>query len=233
MATQFAEVITNYAMPIIDDTRLSSEIVENPALFFRRMSVFVNVAIPMLDRPPALTRYLEDGLTPAEYSDFYWTSDGTRTVVETGQIGYDLMSCQINQTAKDGTVFSEAYTSVEYDSETGNVTFPESVGAGIELQMDFYKDGSFAQDLTVRIKRLIGLAIAILWDERFTRNWLNMQQKIHDKSFDTVNEGTYTRETQNRLDKNRSDFYSQLRKYEQDCAYSRTVPTYAKRTEFV
>lgn len=233
MATEFAEVVTQYAMPLIDDTRLNHEIAENPALFFRRMSVFMTVAVPKLDRPPTLVQYLESGMAEARYSDYYWTADGISIVVETGQVGYDLMSCQINTEAKDGTVFSEPYTVAEYDPKTGNVTFPAGVDAGTEFQMDFYKDGAFAQDLTPSIKRLLGLAIAIIWDERFTRNWLNIQQKIHDKSFDNANESTYTRETQNRLDKNRADFYSQLRKYEQDCLYAKTVPSRIKRMDFV
>ena len=32
MATQFADVITGYALPVIDDVRLQEELAKNPAL---------------------------------------------------------------------------------------------------------------------------------------------------------------------------------------------------------
>lgn len=235
MATQFADVITGYALPVIDDVRLQEELAKNPAVLLRRMSIFLTVAIPSLNYPPTLVPYLLDGLTEARYDDYYWVAgeSETETAIETGKIGYELMSCQLNKAAQDGTIYSTPYKQASYDPETGEVTFPAGIAAGTEFQIDFYSDGTFANDLTPSIKRLLGLAIAIVWDERFTRNWLNMQQKIHDKSFDTVNEGTYMRESSNRLEKNRAEFFAQLRKYEQDCAYAKAVSRSGKRTEFV
>ena len=67
------------------------------------------------------------------------------------------------------------------------------------------------------------MAIAIVWDERFSRNWLSITQKIKDSSFDTVNESNYMREVQSRLVTNRQLLNDELRKYEQDLAYSNTV----------
>ena len=67
------------------------------------------------------------------------------------------------------------------------------------------------------------MGIAIIWDERFTRNWLDMTMKIHDDSFTVANESNYIKETTARLVKNRAEFAGELQKYEQDCAYYAVV----------
>ena len=62
MGTSWSEVICNYAMPVIDDVRLTDQMNENPALFLRRMSLYMDLAIPMLSRPPSLDALLKEGL---------------------------------------------------------------------------------------------------------------------------------------------------------------------------
>ena len=227
MGTAWSEVICNYAMPLIDDVRLTDQMDENPALFFRRMSLYVNIALPNLSRPPELDAYLKYGLTQPEYDDTSWTSteDSTEgnTVVSTGITGYELFSCSLRTTSDSGLVTLTSVSDVEYDSDTGEVTFPVQSAEGLEYILDFYNDGSFGNDLTEAQKRLVGMPIAIVWDERFSRNWLNIQQKIHDSNFDTVNESNYMREVQSRLVTNRGLLNDEIRKYEQDLAYSNTV----------
>lgn len=231
MATQFAEVISRYAMPIIDDVRLTEEMETSSALFLRRMSVMLTAAIPYMNNPPTLQQYLQDGLTDAEYDDYY--AEAISNTIETGKTGYEIVTCQTVEPMQDGTVYNHPIEGAEYDPETGIVTIPAIDLTAGTIQIDFYKDGTFGNDLSPNIKHLLGLAIAIIWDERFTRNWLNIQMKNHDKSFDVVNEGTYMRESQARLEKNRAEFYAQMRKYEQDCAYAKSVGLYGKKTVFI
>lgn len=233
MGTSWAEVITNSAMVYIDDLRLREDLAVNPAQFFRKMALYMNQAIPLMNRPPELLNFLTVGLIQPTFGDSTWTStqESTvqETVVETGQVGFSLFSCVVSRADSRGNVTFTPYTAAGYDSETGKVTFPVQAAAGTQYVLDFYTDGSFAQTLTATQQWLLGQAIALTWDERFSRNWLNMQPKVHDNSFTTVNEGTYTEKVTARMKSNRAAFFDALRKYEQDCAFQNLVP-YPQKT---
>lgn len=227
MGTPWTEIICNYAMPVMDDVRLIDQMGENPALFFRRMALYMDLAIPIVSRPPELDSYLNYELVKPVYDDMIWRSTSEslegETTVETTMTGYDLFSCSLREVDESGVVTSAPVSGVTYYPETGTVVFPQQETVGLEYNVDFYTDGSFYYDLTEAQKRLLGLAVGVVWDERFSRNWLNIQAKIHDASFNTVNESNYMREVQNRLFMNRHLLNDELRKYEQDVAYKNTV----------
>ena len=227
MGTPWTEIICNYAMPVMDDVRLIDQMGENPALFFRRMALYMDLAIPMVSRPPELDSYLKYELVKPVYDDMIWRSTSEslegETTVETTMTGYDLFSCSLREVDESGVVTSTPVSGVTYDPETGTVVFPQQETVGLEYNVDFYTDGSFYYDLTEAQKRILGLAVGVVWDERFSRNWLNLTMKVKDASFDTVNESNYMREVQNRLFMNRHLLNDELRKYEQDVAYKNTV----------
>lgn len=223
MATSWADVIANSAMVFIDDVRLKEQLQTSPALFYRRMSLYVENALPLLSRPPELITYLNNGLTKPTFADFEWVSTdestSEETQVQTNLTGYDLFSCVIREDDGEGNITLKAYPEATYNSETGVVTFPVQDTNDITYMMDFYSDGSFEKDFSPTVKRLLGLAIAIVWDTRFERTWLNLTPKIHDSSFETVNEANYTDKANLRLRENRLAFEDELRKFEQDNAY--------------
>ena len=227
MGTAWSDIITNSAMVVIGDDRMQDDLRTDAALFFRRMSSWMGMAIPMLKSPPELLVYLTDVLVEPQYADFEWTSDQIsttqETAIETGKIGYELCNCVSVQYARNGDAAFFPYTDFTYDPETGAVTFPQQDSADVEYRLDFYTDGQFAHDLTFRQKRLLGLAIAVTWDNRFNREWLNIQPKVKDKSFNTPNENTTMKESTARYKENLQLFYSELRGYEQECAYMRRV----------
>lgn len=227
MGTQWIEIVTDYAMVLIDDTRLTDDAAADPAQFFRRMSLYINLAIPLLNRPPELQSYLSNELRQPQYTDAEWISTEesltAETAVSTGNVGYGLFSCAVRQTDAAGNISLTRYDAAAYDSETGVVTFPIQAAENTEYIMDFYNDGEFKNELTATQKRLLGIATAYVWDERFSRNWLNMQMKIHDQSFTTVNESTYTEKITARLKTNKKLLSDELWKYEQDCNYNAYV----------
>lgn len=227
MGTPWTEIICNYAMPVMDDVRLIDQMGENPALFFRRMALYMDLAIPMVSRPPELDSYLNYELVKPVYDDMIWRSTSEslegETTVKTTMTGYDLFSCSLREVDESGVVTSTPVSGVTYDPETGTIVFPQQETVGLEYNVDFYTDGSFYYDLTEAQKRILGLAVGVVWDERFSRNWLNLTMKVKDASFDTVNESNYMREVQNRLFMNRHLLNDELRKYEQDVAYKNTV----------
>lgn len=229
--TAIAEVITQ-AMVYIDDIRLQEQLGVNPALFYRRMSDYINAAMPLLSSPPQLFDYVYGEYTAPEYADMYWTSTeesiAGETVIPTEYTGYDLCSVVSLDAENNATAYTEAI----YDSETGAITFPPQLEAGINYEIDFYKDGETA-DLTPTMVRLFALAIAIVWDERFSNSWLNITPKIKDSSFQTVNESTYIDKLTHRQKENRQRFQDEMRKYEQNSAYKTIVSPYQHKPKLI
>lgn len=223
MATAWADIVAA-AMVQIDDVRLQDQLSTSPAQFYRRMAAWIKQAMPLLNRPPQLLAYLKKDMVAPEYADAEWVSTAesmtAETTLNTGAIGYDLFSVVQVIEQDQGVVTYAPYAEAQYDPETGDVTFPVQSAEGISYVLDFYTDGTF-QDLTDTQIRLFALAVAVVWDERFTRNYLNLQPKIHDSSFSTVNEATYTEKVSKRLHDNRIMFNDELRAYEQLCAYAR------------
>ena len=229
--TAIADVITQ-AMVYIDDIRLQEQLSANPALFYRRMSDYVNAAMPLLSSPTQLFDYVHRDYTEPTYDDSTWVSTEAsttqETVVDTGKTGYDL--CSIVSFDEDGDVIP--CTDAVYDAETGEITFPIQQSVGVEYEIDFYKDGETA-DLTPTMIRLFALAIAIVWDERFSNNWLNITQKLKDSSFQTVNESTYIDKITIRQKENRQRFQDEMRKYEQNTAYKTIVSPFRQKLNLV
>lgn len=227
MGTKWVEIITDYAMPLIDDVRLQEELAESSALFFRKISIFLKNAVPLLDTPPELAMFLLGGLKYPDYDDYTWISDeeslSKETEIATGKIGFDICSVIRRDVDESGVV---VYTPCEakYDKETGNVVMPKQSEPGAEYGIDFYLDGEFSGDLTLSQKSLLGLAVAVIWDERFSRNWLNLQVKIKDQSFSPGSESTYINAVYNRLEKNRAELAARLHDYDMKVAYINTVP---------
>ena len=220
--TAWADVVAA-AMVLIDDARLEEQLAVSPAQFYRRMSAWVKLAFPKLSRPPELLRYLNNGKTEPRYDDLLWTSTAEsaegESVVETGRAGYDLCSVTLRVAHPNGTVSLAPYPQAVYDPETGDVTFPRQEREGLDYDLDFYSDGAFP-DLSESQMRLLALAMATLWDERFARNWLAMGPKIHDGNFNAPNETAYMEKSSKRLRENLVSFYDELKAYEQQCAYA-------------
>lgn len=226
MATTWADIVTA-ALVQIDDVRLEEQMAVSPAQFYRRMSEYIEQALPLLSRPPKLLEYLKNGMVKPEFGDYLWesaeSSTEAETNVETGMIGYDLCSVTQRVLHDNGTVSLLPYPEAGYDANTGIVTMPQQDAAGIGYDFDFYTDGSFP-DLSDTQMRLFALAIAVVWDERFSRNWLSMQMKIKDESFSTVNEANYIEKVTKRLRDNRVSFNDELRWYEQMSYYRGLKP---------
>lgn len=223
MGTPISDVISNYAMVEIDDIRLREQAQENPALFFRRMALYMYMAIPLFNRPPEMREYLLNGLTEPSFDNFEWVSTEKSvtesTIVSTGMTGFELFSCSSVAYDGAGNAVLTPYTEAVYNEDTGEVTFPQQTAVGLIYTMDFYTDGQFSAALTVAQKRILGLCIANVWQERFSENWLNMQPKIKDKSFESGSEHAHITANTGRIKEMRASLSSELMKYEQDCEY--------------
>lgn len=222
MATSWSDIITA-AMQIINDDRWQEQLASDPAQFYRAKSEMVRMALPLLKRPPQLLSYLQLGMSDPDYADMEWTSTEAsltqETEIQTDFYGYDLMSCVVRV---NGGMDILPYPAATYAPDTGIITFPEQAEVGVDYEIDFYSDGTFP-DLTPSQIRLFALAVAVVWDENFSRDYLDLTPKIHDTSFSTINEANYIDKSTGRLHSNRQSFNDELRDYEQLCAYLNTV----------
>lgn len=235
MATSWADIVSA-SLVQIDDVRLEEQMAVSPAQFYRRMSAMIQQAMPLLARPPELLAELKREMVLPQYDDYEWQSTEESTTqsvaVDTGMLGYDLCSVTQRVMHRNGTISLVPYEGAAYDAETGTVTMPIQATAYTNYDFDFYTDGSF-MDLTETQMRLFALAVAIVWDERFSRTWLSMTAKIHDDSFKTVNEANYIQQTTKRLHDNRIAFDHEMRAYEQLCAYNGVFKVTYNRTALV
>ncbi len=235
MATTWADVIAS-AMVLIDDVRLEEQLAVSPAQFYRRMTGWVDLAFPRLNKPPELLSYITNGKTDPDYTDFEWISTEESTTgatqVDTGAIGYELCSVTVRIQHPNNTISLLPYNDATYNAETGIVTFPQQESAGIAYDIDFYTDGTFP-DLSETQKRLMALSIATLWDNRFQRNWLAIGAKNHDDSFNPPNEQQYMEKSTKRWQANVVAFYDELREYEQSCAYTTALKNITNRVTLI
>ena len=220
--TGWSEIITS-AMTVIDDIRWLEDLETSPAMFFRAKSEYVKLALAEMNRPPELYMKLTAGMKEPSFAYCEWTSDAAsreaQTEYDTGKPGFAL--CSVAMYDAEGTHLLPY--DAAYDPATGVVTFPIQPEAGIRYAIDLYTDGEFP-DLTVRQNELFTYAVAVVWDTRFERNFLNLQAKIHDSAFSVVNEANYADKISTRLMRNEQLFRDKLNKYEQDCAYAARFP---------
>ena len=184
MSTLFSDVLTGYAMQFIDDVRWQEQLFLNPAQFFRAKSQTLISAIPRFNRPPNMQEYLKYE-APA-YADAIHTVLDTDTfplTITTTATGFDLCNVGYVTTDSVGGATYTPITGFTYDAETGAIVVQDALPVGTEIDMDFYTDGYFVNDLDDTQKRLLGLCVAYDWYYRFENAFLNVLNPITDKTF--------------------------------------------------
>ena len=230
MGTAWASVITDDAMLIINDLRLSTELTENPALFFRKMTLYMKNAIPRFNRPPEM----KDWLTYKEpaFTDFTYTTEEDYTsdfTVNTELPGYDLVSVGVNTEDVYGNPVYTPFTAFTYDAETGDVSITATaeapVASGTVFSFDFYTDGEFDNELTDEQRRILALCIQYAWETAFVNDWLNRVPRAKDASFDAGNVSSQTRANTERANAVKKVLDDEMTGYAQTCEYFQAIPS--------
>lgn len=217
--TTFADVICDYALVQIDDTRLQQQMAENPARFFRKMSLYMLNAIPRFNRPPEAREWLKYA-APA-YTDLTYIPPQAMKAgdtITTEAFGYEMCCGVIAKADGYGGIRYVPFAQ-EYDSATGIITLSQPIEAGARLELDFYTDGVFDRQLGGEMKRILGLCVQLVWENRFVNAFLIQQPKIKDKSFDVGNEANYMRSGTERLRALTRELNGELLAFEQSCYY--------------
>ena len=225
MATGFSEIITNHAMNFIEDVNWTEQLQENPAQFFRAKSLILLNAIPRFNRPYNIREYLMQYTEPV-YGDAYFTVENTGDTASfsTDFIGYELCSAGIVETANGTTTYTPCIT--HYFPETGEVIVEAGDGQikeGQQIEIDFYTDGYFENDLTQTQKRILGLCMAVDWYYAFANTFLNVANLITDKTFNLRSPSEHIRVNTERYRNLESKLSSELMAYEQSCFAVQTV----------
>lgn len=223
--TEYSEIICDYFMVQQSDVRLQDELDENQAKFFRKMATYMKSAIPMFNRPPEVRDWLKH--TDPDFDDYSMDTTSAMDdgdVIETGITGHTLCSAGVLEEDDLGEI---RYTPIEvsYDPETGDVTLQEVVGSGVEIQLDFYTDGHFDNDLTDEMKNILGLCLQYVWERRFNNDFLYRTPKAKDRNFDTGNEANWTGKGTERMRTVYGQLNSAMIAFEQALSANETIPS--------
>ena len=224
MGTAFSTVIAQATTIYLNDETLLDEFRTNPALYFRKMNLYLKSGIARFNRPPEMRDYLA-------YDDASFSNYQTKTVaiipaggsISTGIVGYELCNINIVGIDKFGDPMREPLTAFTYDAETGEIVFTDGVPADTVLDVDFYNDGAFKNELNDTQIRLLCLCMQLVWEFRFAGNWLNRQPKIRDKSFSPVSEASTTRADTERYKAWEKSLNDELEAYAQSETYRAVI----------
>lgn len=230
-AASWSEIVTHYGSVFVDDVRLRDKFHTNPAQFFEETFYYFRAAIPRFNLPLRMVSYLT--YSAPFFSTYAWAVPAAiqpappqtppvtsgPVVLHTRQAGYEICSVVIYEQDMFGNPTETAYPDAVYDRVTGDVTFPTGIAEGTQFRLYFAVDGYFDNRITDEMKRLLGLAFQVVWDNRFGSDWLSRAAKVTDKSFAPPNEANWTRAQEEKRRGLEATLSDELWRYEQNCTY--------------
>ena len=222
MGTTF-EAIECAAMTYIkNDLSLDWDLKNRLPVFYRRMWNY----IPLFNKPPTMLLRLR-GYEAPQYSDVLYTVDAEpvdgQITVQTQITDMDICSAGVVMDDEFGNPQYIPLTVENYNAETGEVLISGDMAVGDEIDIDFYKSGSFAVDLNETECDILAFCIYDVWEHRFDNNALERASKIRDANFTTISEASQTNAGTDRQREVDSQLFDKLRMYELNCAYLKTV----------
>ena len=226
MGTTF-EAIECAAMTYIkNDLSLDWDLKNRLPVFYRRMWNYMQAAIPLFNKPPTMLLRLR-GYEAPQYSDVLYTVDAEpidgQITVQTEITDMDICSAGVVLDDEFGNPQYIPLTVENYNAETGEVLISGDMAVGDEIDIDFYKSGSFAVDLNETECDILAFCIYDVWEHRFDNNALERASKIRDANFTTISEASQTNAGTERQREVDSQLFDKLRMYELNCAYLKTV----------
>ena len=226
MGTTF-EAIECAAMTYIkNDLSLDWDMKNRLPVFYRRMWNYMQAAIPLFNKPPTMLLRLR-GYEAPQYSDVLFTVEeepvGGTITVQSAITDMDICSAGVVMDDEFGNPQYIPLTVENYNAETGEVLISGDMTLGDEIDIDFYKSGSFAVDLNETERDILAFCIYDVWEHRFDNNALERASKIRDANFTTISEASQTNAGTDRQKEVDSQLFDKLRMYELNCAYLKTV----------
>lgn len=226
MGTTFEQVECAAMTYIKNDLSLDWDMQNRLPVFYRRMWNYMQAAIPLFNKPPVMLARLH-AYTEPQYSDVLYSvndepSDGTITVA-TGIVEMDICSAGVVSNDVFGNPQYLPLTVENYNAETGEVIISGGISVGDEIDIDFYKSGSFNAELNATECDILAFCIYDVWEHRFDNNALERASKIRDANFTTISEASQTAAGTARQSAVDSQLFDKLRMYEMNAVYMKTV----------
>ena len=225
MGTTFEEIECQAMTYIKNDLSLDWDMQNRLPVFYRRMWNYMLAAIPLFNKPPTMLARLH-AYTDPEYSDVMYSiqdEPGASITVATGIADMDICSAGIVNEDEFGNPQYLPLTVDSYNAETGDVVISGTMTLGDEIDIDFYKSGSFNVDLNPTERDILAFCIYDVWEHRFDNNALERASKIRDANFTTISEASQTNAGTERQHEVDSQLFDKLRMYELSAAYLATV----------
>ena len=226
MGTAFEQIECAALTYIKNDMSLDWDLKNRLPVFYRRMWNYMQAAIPLFNRPPVMLTRLH-AYTEPQYSDVLFTVseepvNGVITV-DTGIADMDICSAGVLTEDEFGDPTYVPLSVESYDTETGVVVIGGPIATGDEIDIDFYKSGSFNVELNPTEIDILAFCIYDVWEDRFDNNAIERASKIRDANFTTISEASQTAAGTARQAAVDSQLFDKLRMYEMNCAYLKTV----------
>ena len=214
MGTTFEQIECAALTYIKNDMSLDWDMKNRLPVFYRRMWNYMQAAIPLFNKPPTMILRLREYAEP-QFSDVLFTvsdepANGIITV-DTGISDMDICSAGVLTEDEFGDPAYIPLSVESYDPETGVVVMGGPISVGDEIDIDFYKSGSFAVELNATEIDILAFCIYDVWEHRF------------DNNFTTISEASQTAAGTARQSAVDSQLFDKLRMYEMNCAYLKTV----------
>lgn len=226
MGTSFEKIECQAMTYIKNDMSLDWDMNNRLPVFYRRMWNYMQAAVPLFNKPPTMLLRLRSYNAP-QYSDVLFTveeePDGGTVTVQTAITDMDICSAGVVMDDEFGNPMYVPLTVDNYNPETGEVIISGDMTLGDEIDIDFYKSGSFTADLNETECDILAFCIYDVWEHRFDNNALERASKIRDANFTTISEASQTNAGTDRQREVDSQLFDKLRMYELNCAYLKTV----------
>lgn len=234
--TAITQLIAEYCSIYIDDERLTDLAATDAPLYLRKMWGYLQPAIAQFNLPPEMQSYLvgtpcNPNLVPPLFDSMTYVTDQEYTspavVTLTDEYSdFELCACRMRTLDYFGNVILTP-VSVTYDGEHGTITIPASsdnpIPTGTTFEFDFYTDGYFNNTLSPEIMDILGTCFELVWNIRFSENFVDRTPKVEDKSFPMQNLANKQNSDTTKIKDIRQALAGKMRRYEQNAYYRQNI----------
>ena len=195
----------------------------NPAQFGIRMEMYMLNGIALFTRPELVQDLLADR-EDAKVDNLQTILEEPTKSLKTDKKGFD----EVNATYIKGIDEDTDMPIVEnlplsYNKETGEIVFVEEQPIGTDIDIDFYKDGYFNQDLNLTEKRILGRCIQESWENKFMGREIDRMLIIEDRQTKVANQANRSNSLTQRFEVLSGVLQAEMQRYEDSCAMN-TLP---------
>lgn len=221
--TTYWEIYEKFALANITDLELNDLFETNPAQFGIRMEMYMLNGIALFTRPELVQDLLADR-EDAKVDNLQTILEEPTKSLNTEKKGFDKVNATyIKGVDEDTDMPIIENLPLSYNKETGEIVFVEEQPIGTDIDIDFYKDGYFNQDLNLTEKRILGRCIQESWENKFMGREIDRMLIIEDRQTKVANQANRSNSLTQRFEVLSGVLQAEMQRYEDSCAMN-TLP---------